>query len=291
MLTAYSVLDVLIGLAIIVASKKYLQRSIIEILAKYIPNEDVMFMAQWVVMGIVYTIGALLVLTGLGISINNLLVAGGIITLAISFAAQTTISNAISGIFLILEKPVRIGDYVYIKDSGVSGVVKSISIFSTTVRLWSGEMARVPNSSFFGSVIVNQSIPTVRRLEIELGLPYDLNKLENGIEAIIKTIRKEKYILRVPEPEVFIKDFGQSYVTVRVNAWVPTKKWYEVYKEIRFKLYKALKESGIDIPYTTIVVVNKASHDVTDQKSSSTSESSRCSDSSESPREASHRSL
>ncbi|UXD21240.1 mechnosensitive channel protein MscS [Ignicoccus pacificus DSM 13166] len=260
-------MDLVIGIAIIVLTRTYLHKKVVEVLARYVTSEDVMFMVQWVSAAVLYLIGFALILTAFGISISSLLVAGGFITLAISFAAQTTISNAISGIFLLMEKPVKIGDLVIIKDSGVGGVVKSISILSTTVRLWNGELARIPNSKFFESVIINQSGPLVRRLEVEVGVPYDLDKVKRAVEALKRFLDKEKYILKVPEPEVFVKDFGDSAIIIRINAWVPTKKWYEVYKEIRMKIYEKLVSEGVDIPYTTITVI--------DRRSSSTSGASQ----------------
>ncbi len=258
-LTLNALFDITIGILIIVFTRLYLHKKVVELLAKYLASEDVLFMAQWMSAAIMYLLGVILILTGFGISISSLLVAGGFITLAVSFAAQTTISNAISGIFLIIEKPVKIGDNVVLKDSEISGVVKSISILSTTIRLWNGEMARVPNSKFFESVIINQSGPIIRRLEVEVQVPYDLEKAKKAIEALKLMLDKEKYILKVPEPEVFIKDFADSGIVIRINAWVPTRKWYEVYKQIREKIYSKLVDEGIDIPYTTIVVINQIS--------------------------------
>ncbi len=247
--------ELFLGLAIIVVTKTYLNKVILELLAKYSPSEDLTYMGQWLSTLFLYLLGGLLIVKGLGFSISNLLVAGGFITLAISFAAQTVISNAISGIFLIMEKPIRIGDFVYLKGAGVSGAVKSISILSTTIRLWNGELARVPNSKFFEDVIVNQSMPIVRRLEVEVGVPYDLEKVKKTIEVVKKALDSSKYVLKVPEPEVFVKEFGSSSVVVRVNAWVPSKKWYECYKQIRYRIYEELVRAGIEIPFTTINVL------------------------------------
>ncbi|ALU11874.1 small mechanosensitive ion channel protein MscS [Ignicoccus islandicus DSM 13165] len=247
--------EVLFGIALIVSTKIYLSKKILEILAKYSPSEDLTYMGQWISTLFLYLFGALMVVKGFGFSISDLLVAGGFITLAISFAAQTVISNAISGIFLVMEKPIRIGDFVYLKEAGISGAVKSISILSTTIRLWNGELARVPNSKFFEDVIVNQSMPIVRRLEVKVGVPYDLEKVKTAIDVIKRAMNNSKYVLKVPEPEVFVEEFGDSAVIIRVNAWVPSKKWYECYKQVRYTIYEELVKAGVEVPFTTITVI------------------------------------
>ena len=232
--------------------KKFGESKIWELVLRSVKSESEAFLINKAILYSIYALLALAFLAVLGVPIQNLLVAGGILTLAISFAAQTVISNAISGLFLMVERPLKIGDFVELKNSGISGRVKSISLFSTLLLTPNGEMARIPNATFFNDIIINKTSTVARRLEVKVGVSYD--DALRALEVFKEYFTNHPDILQVPEPEIFIEDFGEYYVTIRMNLWVPTKKWYEMYKRVREDILKVCKENKIEIPYPIYVV-------------------------------------
>jgi len=247
-----ALIEVAIVVLIYILLKKFGEGRIWEFILKNVKNESEAFLINKVVMYMIYALLFLAILGVLGVPVQNLLVAGGILTLAISFAAQTVISNAISGFFLMMERPLKIGDFVELKSSGISGRVKSISMFSTTLLTPTGELARVPNSTFFNDVIINKTSTVARRLDVRVGISYE-NALR-ALEVFRDYFTKHPEVLQVPEPEIFIEEFKDYYVVVRLNLWVPTKKWYEMYKTIHEEILKVCEKYNIKIPYPIMEV-------------------------------------
>ncbi len=247
-----NVLALLFAAAIYFLFEKIGKEKLWEVVVRSTKSESEAFILNKLIVYTFYFILTLAVLAALGVPIQNLLVAGGILTLAISFAAQTVISNAISGFFLMLERPLRIGDFVELKNNNISGTVRSIGLFSTLISLPSGEMARIPNSTFFNDIIINKSGTVARRLEVEVGVSYD--DALKALKIFREFFSNYENVLRYPEPEIYIKDFGDYAVIIRINVWVPTKKWYEIYKKIREDILKVCNENDINIPYPIYVV-------------------------------------
>ncbi len=187
----------------------------------------------------------------LGINLSGLLVAGGIAGIVIGFASQSVVSNLISGIFLMVERPIKIGDCVNIGDVG--GVVEDIHILSTIVRTWDGVYVRIPNEKVFTSNITNYIANVARRFEYVVGIRYR-DDAERAIEIISRVIEEHPFALKNPAPQVFVEELGESSVNIRVRVWAPSTEWYGVKMELLWKIKKALEEEGIEIPFPQRVV-------------------------------------
>jgi len=187
----------------------------------------------------------------IGIKLSGLLVAGGIAGIVIGFASQSIVSNLISGLFLIWEKPIKIGDQINV--DGVSGFVEDIHIMSTIVRTYDGLYVRIPNERVFTSSITNYVANPVRRFEYTIGIRY-ADDAERAIEIIRRIIDEHPFALKHPEPAVFVDSLGESSVNIVAKIWAPSSEWYSVKMDLLWKIKKELENNGIEIPFPQRVI-------------------------------------
>ncbi len=193
-------------------------------------------------------ITVLVVITSQGIDLSGLMVAGGIFGVIIGFATQSVVSNLISGIFLIFDRPAKIGDLIEITNSKVYGKLMEITIFSTRIKLFDGSIVRVPNEKIFTSEIRNVSGSEVRRIDVALGIAYG-EDIDHVIEVIKKSLERQPYVLREPEPVIETESLGESSVNLKVLAWIPRDEWDNVGPVLLRVIKKSLDEEGIEIPF------------------------------------------
>ncbi|RLF51339.1 MAG: mechanosensitive ion channel family protein [Thermoplasmata archaeon] len=196
-------------------------------------------------------IGFLAALGNLGFQLSGLLFTGGIIGIVIGFASQTVVSNLVSGLFLLIEKPIKVGDGVSIGD--VSGVVKDIRVLSTTIRTWDGIYVRLPNEKVFTSNIQNFVAHAARRFEYKIGIRYK-DDAEKAMEIIKNLLEEHPLILKEPAPQVFVAELGDSSVVLAVRIWAPSQHWFSVRTEMLWKIKVALEKEGIQIPFPQRVI-------------------------------------
>lgn len=193
----------------------------------------------------VIVIAIILVLPLIGVEPSGLMVAGGIVALAIGFASQSIIGNLVSGIFLIMERPVKIGDIVEI--SGTTGFVEDIRIISTTLRTFDGLYVRMPNETVFTSRITNFMSHQVRRFDCAVGIHYG-DDAQQAIRIIHKAINNHPLVLVNPPAQVFVDRLGENSVSIMVMVWVPTGEWFTVRMELLMQIKTALEDAGLEIP-------------------------------------------
>lgn len=186
------------------------------------------------------------VLPILGLELSGLLVAGGIAGIVIGFASQSVVSNLISGLFLMTERPIKIGDAVKIGD--VSGIVEDVHVMSTIIRTFDGVYVRMPNESVFTSNIMNYMANPARRFEYVVGIRYS-DDAEKAIQIIKEIINEHPLTLVEPPPQIFVDNLGDNSVNIIVRIWAPSSQWYPVKMELLWKIKKTLEENGIEIPF------------------------------------------
>ncbi len=192
-------------------------------------------------------VGVLAILPILKISVSGLLVAGGIIAIVIGFASQSIVSNLISGIFLIFERPLRLDDVV--KIDGNLGMVEEIRIISTSVRTFDGVFVRIPNEKVFTGTITNYLQNVARRFEYDIGIRYQ-DDADRAMEIIKELIEEHPLALKNPPPQLFVQELGASAVELRVRIWAPSTDWYQVRMELLWRIKKTLEENDIKVPFT-----------------------------------------
>ena len=158
-------------------------------------------------------IAVLAVLPTLGINPSGLLVAGGIAGIVIGIASQSVVSNLISGLFLIIERPMKIGQAVNI--AGIAGVVEDIRIISTTLRTFEGLYVRIPNEKVFTTNITNYVEYVARRLEYIVGIRYS-DDADKAIGIIQNLHEKHLLTLKSPTPDIFVDNLGDNAVNIIV---------------------------------------------------------------------------
>lgn len=200
-----------------------------------------------------YAIIAVALLSALGISgldLSGVFLAGGIVGIVIGFATQSLFSNLISGIFLQIDKPMRIGDPVMItgKLPEVAGVVVEITTLSSRLRMFDGTYVRLPNSDVFLSEIRNYSNAAARRIELTFRVAYkeDLGKVMTLIRNTLSSI---PLILVEPEPDIYVGSLEDSSVVINVWCWTPFSVWFDLRKHLIQRIKVELDKNGIEIPF------------------------------------------
>ncbi len=196
-------------------------------------------------------IAILWALPQIGVEPSGLMVAGGIVGLAIGFASQRIVGNLISGLFLIVERPVKIGDIVDI--DGVVGFVEDIRIISTTIQTYDGLYVRIPNETVFTSKITNLVSHVVRRFEYRVGIRYS-DDAEKAIMVIKDTLAEQPFALVNPPVHVYVDELGDNSVNIMVRVWAPTTEWFTLKTELLWKIKRALEEAGMEIPFPQRVI-------------------------------------
>lgn len=182
----------------------------------------------------------------LGVSLTGLLVAGGIAGIVIGFASQKVVSNLLSGLFLIAERPIKIGDQIVV--GNIAGFVEDMNIMSTIVRTYDGLYVRIPNETLFTSNITNPVANVARRFEYTISIRYT-DDASKAIEIIKKLIEEHPFALKNPPPRVFVDSFGESGVNIVVRIWAPSTVWLDVKMELLWKIKVELEKSGIRISF------------------------------------------
>jgi small-conductance mechanosensitive channel len=224
----------------------YLRRSLKDKVSKDVGETIIKFFYYGTI--IIVSISAL---ERMGVQLSGLLLAGGITGIILGFASQNIVGNLISGVFLIIEKPIKIGDQVEIDN--ISGFITDIRIISTLIRTYDGLLVRIPNQQVFTSNITNLVGFPVRRFDLTIGIRY-ADDADYAISLIMDLIDKEPFALLNPEPSVYVSELGESSVNLIVRIWAPISEWFELKTKLLLAVKKILEEKGIEIPFPQRVV-------------------------------------
>lgn len=185
-------------------------------------------------------------LNELGFSISVLLGAAGVLTVAIGFASQTSVSNIISGIFLLAEKPCEIGDSIEV--SGVTGNVISIDLLSVKIKTFDNRFVRIPNEAILKANLTNLSRFPIRRIDLRLGVAYKEN-IETVRNLLFSLADGHPLCLDDPEPKFYFLGFGDSSIDLQFSVWTKRENFLEL-KNNMFELIKnAFDKNNIEIPF------------------------------------------
>lgn len=182
----------------------------------------------------------------LGINLSGLIVAGGVAGVVIGFASQNIVSNLISGLFIMVERPIKIGHAVNIGDH--IGVVEDIRIMSTVIRTYDGLYVRIPNIQVFSGTLINYVANVARRFEYVVGIRYS-DDAERAIAIMGKVIDDEPMALHEPKPQIFVDELGDNSVNIAVRLWAPADEWWGLKMCLLNKLKRAIEAEGIEIPF------------------------------------------
>lgn len=234
---------VILTVGVIIA--KVVSTNVRRVLVERLPKNERELLTKLVYYGIIVW-AFVVALPQLNFDLSGLLVAGGIAGLVIGFASQSVVSNLISGLFLMFEHPIRIGDNINVAD--VSGSVEDIRVLSTVIKTYDGVYVRIPNEKVFTSNITNYVHNAARRFEYQFGIRYqdDANAAIRIAKEIIET---HPFALKSPAPSVFVDNFGDNSVNLTAYIWAPARNWWDVRTDLLWKIKLALEENGIEMPF------------------------------------------
>lgn len=184
-----------------------------------------------------------------GIDVTAWLASAGILGIAIGFAAKDTLSNLISGVFILADKPYAIGDYIVLS-SGTTGIVENIGLRSTRIRTFNDEEVTIPNGAIANEELVNKTAgPHTGRVKVSVGVAYGTDP--RTVEALLLDIaRVHEKILADPEPAVHFIAFGDSSLDFQLSCRVRDPlDVFGVQSELRYAIINRFVENSIEIPF------------------------------------------
>ena len=207
---------------------------------------------------VILIIGFFIAFQVLGINLSSLAFLAGVVGLGIGFGMQNIISNFISGIIILFEKPIKEGEYVDV--AGYDGIVSDIRARSTTITTRDNISIIVPNSNFITSNVINWSHKDPKiRLHIPLGIEETASKLDLAKKVLLEIADENPEVLKDPKPSVWFVGFGSSSFDLDLIVWIqsPIRRHY-VISDINFEIAKKFAKYDIDLtyPWTNLVFKN-----------------------------------
>lgn len=186
------------------------------------------------------------VMTDLGISLAPLLGAAGIVGIALGFASQTSVSNIISGLFLIAEQPFKVDDIITV--NATTGIVMSIDVLSVKLRTFDNQFVRLPNETLIKSEVTNVTRFPIRRLSAKVSVAYkeDIGQVR---EVLMQVAEKNKYALSEPEPLIVFEAFGTSSIDLSFKVWSLSSEHILLKNTVQEEIKEAFDEHNIEIPF------------------------------------------
>ncbi len=199
--------------------------------------------------GVFYLGGVVIVLmalSDLGFQLTAVLGAAGIAGVAIGFASQTSLSNIISGVFLVWEKPFQVGDAIKVGEH--VGAVYSIDLMSVKLRTFDNRFVRIPNEQIVKGQMINITRFPIRRLDIQLGVAYkeDVGKVMRVLREIADN---NPHCLDEPQPVIIFQDFGESSLQFLFGIWFARADLLLLRNSIMREIKERFDAEGIEIPF------------------------------------------
>lgn len=204
---------------------------------------------------LIVTIAVLISFSSIGFDLTSLTVFASVLGVGIGFGLQNVMSNFISGLIILFERPIKVGDRVII--DGTVADVEEIKMRATVVHTRLHERMIIPNSYFLEEKFVNRSYADTRlRIAVGVGVSYDSDvaRVRQLLEESVIELREEKWnnILKEPEPRVFFEEFGDSSLDFTVWFWIETQseeREFRIPSDLRFKIIEKFEQNGIEIPF------------------------------------------
>jgi len=193
-------------------------------------------------------LGILISFQFLGIDLSSLAVIFGLLSVGIGFGLQNLTSNFISGLIVLFERPISVGDRVMVNE--IEGDVTEINIRSTTIRSMNNVSIIVPNSQFVSQEVVNYSHgdPSYR-LDISVGVAYG-SDLDLVLETLKEVASENESVMTKPEPQVHLNEFGDSAWNMELRVWIGQVSQHpRVRNEINCAIVRKFREKDIEIPF------------------------------------------
>lgn len=198
-------------------------------------------------------LAALLSVSYAGLDITNLAIVAGALSVGIGFGLQSIVNNFVSGLILLIERPIKVGDRIVVGDQ--QGHVRRISVRATEIETFDRASLIVPNSELITGRVLNWTHrDSLGAASVKVGVGYNADP-DEVMAILMKCAEDHPDVLRAPAPGVFLDGFGDSALmfSVRVSLADISKAW-AVLSDLRIAIFKALAAAGIDIPFNQVDV-------------------------------------
>jgi small-conductance mechanosensitive channel len=238
----------LIVLASVFVTRLFTRVVLNRILKKFNIKEGLRYTLRRLTEYTLILVGVIVAFQFVGIDLSGLAVIFGLLSVGIGFGLQSVTANFVAGLVILFERPIKIGDRITVGE--VEGDVEEISMRATRVRTLNNISIIVPNSQFVSSNIVNWSYGDLRvRLDIDVGVSYG-SELDLVLKSLKEVALENPNVLKEPEPDVLLREFGESSWNMRLRAWIDNPKGHHTIRsEINCAIVRKFREKGIEIPF------------------------------------------
>ena len=258
----FSLIDVLIGFglfALFVILTRYVQRGLDKhILPNLTKDRGVRDALKTGVGYLGFVIAGLVGISALGLDLSNLALIAGALSVGIGFGLQNVVSNFVSGLILLVERPIKQGDWVVIGNH--EGKVKNVSVRATEIETFQRASVIIPNADLISSPVINWTHKNIQgRVDIMVGVSYDT--VPSEVEKILlECAKNHSNVQGWPEPSVLFSDFGPSSLDFELRAYLTNvEDRLTTGSELRFAIFEAFKANNIEIPFPHRVIHMAAS--------------------------------
>lgn len=246
--TLSSVLTFILLVVVVIILARVLRRMLLSTLSSTQIDIGMQYVLARVTQYLVIVIGALMAFQFIGINLAGLAVIFGFLSVGVGFGLQNITSNFVSGLILLFERPIKVGDRVIVGDT--QGDVTEINIRSTTIRTPDNISIIVPNSEFVSSRVTNWSHSDQKiRLDIPIGVSYG-SDLDTVLRVLKEVALENPEILKNPQPDVLLVEFGDSSWNMLLRAWIDDPKRHPtVRSDLNCAIVRKFRANAIEIPF------------------------------------------
>ena len=206
---------------------------------------------------LILMIGVLFGLAAMGVDTTKFTIVAGALGVGIGFGLQNIVNNFVSGIILLFERPIKVGDLIQVGEQ--TGLLKQVGLRASVMRTTEGAEIIVPNGQLLSTQVTNWTLSDpLRRLHLDIGVAYG-NKPRDVIALLLEAASQCGDVLPEPKPNVLFVGLGESSLDFRVQVWTKRSTTYPVLQsDLLLRLYEALEKANIEIPFPhrTITVDN-----------------------------------
>ncbi len=195
---------------------------------------------------VIMIVGLIVALAALEVNISPLLAAVGAAGFVVAFALQGTLSNFASGMLILAYRPFDVGDVI--EAAGISGIVDSVTLFSTHVRTFDNKVMIVPNNDIWGGTITNATASDTRRVDMTFGIGYD-DDVAKAREILENILKNHELVLHDPAPTIKLNELGDSSVNIICRPWTKTADYWTVFWDVTRQVKEEFDRNNISFPF------------------------------------------